>query len=128
MKWYDQVIDNVDDLAQLLKAEQGKPLSEAESEISYCPGYIRWFAEEVRCIYRDTIPEPPRDKRIVCIKQLVGVVACITPWNFPNAMLVTSMPIFIFQLRRHLSCHRGVQIGPTNKMLLLLSITIVQFR
>ncbi len=87
MAWYDQVMENLDDLAQLLTAEQGKPLAEAAGEIRYGAGYIRWFAEEARRIYGDTIPQPTRDKRIVCIKQPVGVVACITPWNFPNAML-----------------------------------------
>ncbi len=87
MAWYDQVMENLDDLAQLLTAEQGKPLAEAAGEIRYGASYIRWFAEEARRIYGDTIPGPTKDKRIVCIKQPVGVVACITPWNFPNAML-----------------------------------------
>jgi succinate-semialdehyde dehydrogenase/glutarate-semialdehyde dehydrogenase len=87
MAWYQQVMDNVDDLAMILTAEQGKPLAEAAGEIRYGAGYIRWFAEEARRIYGDTMPAPTPDKRIVCIKQPVGVVACITPWNFPNAML-----------------------------------------
>lgn len=86
-KWYELVMDNVDDLAALLTEEQGKPLAEAAGEIRYGAAYIKWFAEEARRIYGDTIPQPSSDKRIVCIKQPVGVVACITPWNFPNAML-----------------------------------------
>jgi succinate-semialdehyde dehydrogenase/glutarate-semialdehyde dehydrogenase len=76
-----------DDLAEILTAEQGKPLAEARAEIAYGASYIEWFAEEAKRIYGDTIPAPSGDKRIVVIKQPVGVVACITPWNFPNAML-----------------------------------------
>jgi succinate-semialdehyde dehydrogenase/glutarate-semialdehyde dehydrogenase len=76
-----------EDLAQILTAEQGKPLAEARGEIAYGASYIEWFAEEAKRIYGDTIPGPSDDKRIVVIKQPVGVVACITPWNFPNAML-----------------------------------------
>ena len=78
---------NQDDLAQILTAEQGKPLAEARGEIVYGASYIEWFAEEGKRIYGDTIPHPANDKRLICIKQPVGVVACITPWNFPNAML-----------------------------------------
>ena len=76
-----------EDLAQILTAEQGKPLAEARGEVAYGASYIEWFAEEAKRIYGDTIPAPSGDKRIVVIKQPVGVVACITPWNFPNAML-----------------------------------------
>jgi len=76
-----------EDLAIIMTAEQGKPLAEARGEIAYGANYIEWFSEEGKRIYGDTIPEPSKDKRIVCIKQPVGVVACITPWNFPNAML-----------------------------------------
>jgi len=86
-KWYELVMENLKDLALLLTREQGKPLFEAQGEIRYGASYIRWFAEEARRIYGDTIPHPSQDKRLVCIKQPVGVVACITPWNFPNAML-----------------------------------------
>jgi succinate-semialdehyde dehydrogenase/glutarate-semialdehyde dehydrogenase len=67
--------------------EQGKPLAESRGEIAYGANYIEWFAEEGKRVYGDTIPQPSNDKRIICIKQPVGVVACITPWNFPNAML-----------------------------------------
>jgi len=86
-KWFDLMMQNQADLAQILTAEQGKPLSEAMGEIAYGANYIEWFAEEAKRIYGDVIPAPGPDKRIVCIRQPVGVVACITPWNFPNAML-----------------------------------------
>lgn len=86
-RWFELVVENQADLAAILTAEQGKPLIEAAGEITYGANYIEWFAEEAKRIYGDTIPGPSNDKRIVCIKQPVGVVACITPWNFPNAML-----------------------------------------
>jgi succinate-semialdehyde dehydrogenase/glutarate-semialdehyde dehydrogenase len=86
-KWYSLMMDAQEDLSQILTAEQGKPLAEARSEIAYGASYIEWFAEEAKRIYGDTIPNATDDKRLVCIKQPVGVVACITPWNFPNAML-----------------------------------------
>ena len=86
-RWYELIIENQEDLAQILTAEQGKILAEARGEIVYGANYIEWFAEEAKRVYGDTIPGPANDKRIVCIKQPVGVVACITPWNFPNAML-----------------------------------------
>jgi succinate-semialdehyde dehydrogenase/glutarate-semialdehyde dehydrogenase len=86
-RWFTLMMENQEDLAQILTAEQGKPLAEARGEIAYGASYIEWFAEEAKRIYGDTIPQPSDDKRIVVIKQPVGVVACITPWNFPNAML-----------------------------------------
>ncbi|MDG2036230.1 MAG: NAD-dependent succinate-semialdehyde dehydrogenase [Pseudomonadales bacterium] len=86
-QWFELIMANKEDLAQILTAEQGKPLSEARAEIVYGANYIEWFSEEAKRIYGDTIPEPTNDKRLICIKQPVGVVACITPWNFPNAML-----------------------------------------
>jgi succinate-semialdehyde dehydrogenase/glutarate-semialdehyde dehydrogenase len=86
-KWFNLVMEAQEDLAQILTAEQGKPLAEARAEVAYGANYIEWFAEEAKRVYGDTIPAPSKDKRIVCIKQPVGVVACITPWNFPNAML-----------------------------------------
>lgn len=86
-KWFNLMMDAQEDLAQILTAEQGKPLAEARGEVAYGANYIEWFAEEAKRIYGDTIPAPSGDKRIVVIKQPVGVVACITPWNFPNAML-----------------------------------------
>jgi succinate-semialdehyde dehydrogenase/glutarate-semialdehyde dehydrogenase len=85
--WFNLMMENQEDLAQILTAEQGKPLAEARGEIAYGASYIEWFAEEGKRIYGDTIPHATNDKRLVVIKQPVGVVACITPWNFPNAML-----------------------------------------
>ena len=86
-KWFNLMMDAQEDLAQILTAEQGKPLAESRGEIAYGASYIEWFSEEAKRVYGDTIPAPSNDKRIVVIKQPVGVVACITPWNFPNAML-----------------------------------------
>ena len=86
-RWFTLIMEAQEDLAQILTAEQGKPLAESMGEIAYGANYIEWFAEEAKRIYGDTIPHPSNDKRIVVIKQPVGVVACITPWNFPNAML-----------------------------------------
>ncbi len=85
--WFNLMMESQEDLAQILTAEQGKPLAEARGEIAYGASYIEWFAEEGKRIYGDTIPGPANDKRVVVIRQPVGVVACITPWNFPNAML-----------------------------------------
>ena len=86
-KWFNLMMENQEDLAKILTAEQGKPLAEARGEIAYGASYIEWFAEEGKRIYGDTIPHSTNDKRLVVIKQPVGVVGCITPWNFPNAML-----------------------------------------
>ena len=86
-KWFDLMVANADDLAALLTAEQGKPLAEARGEVLYGASFIEWFAEEGKRIYGDVIPSPSPDKRIVVIKQPIGVVAAITPWNFPNAMI-----------------------------------------
>jgi succinate-semialdehyde dehydrogenase/glutarate-semialdehyde dehydrogenase len=86
-RWFDLVIANQEDLAMLLTAEQGKPLAEARGEIAYAAGYIKWFSEEARRVYGSVIPAPQRDRRIVVLRQPVGVVAAITPWNFPAAMI-----------------------------------------
>jgi succinate-semialdehyde dehydrogenase/glutarate-semialdehyde dehydrogenase len=86
-RWFDLVMANQQDLAAILTAEQGKTLSEAAGEIAYGASYIEWFAEEAKRIYGDIIAPPDSDRRILVIKQPVGVVAAITPWNFPNAML-----------------------------------------
>ncbi len=86
-RWFDLMMEAQDDLARILTAEQGKPLAEAKGEIAYGASYIEWFSEEAKRVYGDVIPAPGSDKRVVVIKQPVGVVACITPWNFPNAML-----------------------------------------
>ena len=85
--WYNLIIDNVDDLAAILTAEQGKPLAEAKTEITYGANYLEWFSEEAKRAYGDVIAPPSKDKRIVVIKQPVGVTASITPWNFPSAMI-----------------------------------------
>ena len=86
-KWFDLMMANQEDLARILTAEQGKPLSEARTEISYGASFIEWFAEEAKRIYGDTIPGHQADKRIVVLKEPIGVCAAITPWNFPNAMI-----------------------------------------
>jgi len=86
-KWFDLMMANQDDLGRILTLEQGKPLAEAKGEIAYGAAFIEWFAEEGKRVYGDTIPAPSGDKRIVVIKQPIGVVAAITPWNFPNAMI-----------------------------------------
>ncbi|MEW6993951.1 NAD-dependent succinate-semialdehyde dehydrogenase [Colwelliaceae bacterium MEBiC 14330] len=85
--WFDLMMQHQDDLARILTLEQGKPLAEAKGEIAYGASFIEWFAEEGKRVYGDTIPAPSNDKRLVVIKQPVGVVASITPWNFPNAMI-----------------------------------------
>ncbi len=86
-KWFNLIMENQDDLAKILTAEQGKTLAESAGEIAYGAAYIEWFAEEAKRIDGDIIPAPSQDKRILVIKQPVGVVASITPWNFPNAMI-----------------------------------------
>ncbi|UJQ95982.1 NAD-dependent succinate-semialdehyde dehydrogenase [Mariluticola halotolerans] len=88
---HDLMVSNQDDLAAILTAEMGKPLAEARGEVLYGAGYIQWFAEEARRIYGDVIPGHATDKRIVVIKQPVGVVGAITPWNFPNAMIARKL-------------------------------------
>ncbi|KXF91619.1 NAD-dependent succinate-semialdehyde dehydrogenase [Phaeobacter inhibens] len=86
-KWSDLMIENRDALAQILTLEQGKPLAEAAGEITYGASFVEWFAEEARRVYGETIPGHQPDKRILVMKQPIGVVAAITPWNFPNAMI-----------------------------------------
>ncbi len=86
-KWFDLIVANQDDLAMLMTIEQGKPLNESKGEIVYGASFIEWFAEEGKRIYGDTIPQHQSDKRIVVIKQPIGVCAAVTPWNFPNAMI-----------------------------------------
>jgi succinate-semialdehyde dehydrogenase / glutarate-semialdehyde dehydrogenase len=85
--WYTAISENTDDLAKILTVEQGKPLAEARGEISYGAGFVKWFAEEAKRVYGETIPSPTADRRIVVLKEPVGVCAAITPWNFPNAMI-----------------------------------------
>jgi succinate-semialdehyde dehydrogenase / glutarate-semialdehyde dehydrogenase len=86
-KWFTLMMENQEDLAQILTAEQGKPLTESRGEIAYGASFIEWFAEEARRVYGEVLPVPFPNGRAVIIKQPVGVIACITPWNFPNAML-----------------------------------------
>ena len=86
-RWYELMLENQEDLAQLMTAEQGKPLVESRGEIVYGASFIEWFAEEGKRVYGDTIPQHQGDKRIVVTKEPIGVVAAITPWNFPNAMI-----------------------------------------
>ena len=86
-KWFELMMANQEDLAVLMTIEQGKPLTESRGEIAYGASFIEWFAEEGKRIYGDTIPQHQADKRIVVIKQPIGVCAAVTPWNFPNAMI-----------------------------------------
>ncbi|MGM4983094.1 MULTISPECIES: NAD-dependent succinate-semialdehyde dehydrogenase [Rhizobium] len=86
-RWFDLMIANADELAAILTVEMGKPLPEAKGEILYAASYVEWYAEEAKRIYGETIPAPSNDKRMVVIKQPVGVVGTITPWNFPAAMI-----------------------------------------
>ena len=86
-RWFDLMLANVDDLAVIMTAEQGKPLAESKGEIAYAASFIEWFAEEGKRIYGDIIPGHQADKRIMVLRQPIGVVAAITPWNFPAAMI-----------------------------------------
>ena len=86
-KWFDLMMANQEDLARLMTIEQGKPLAESRGEVAYAAAFLEWFGEEAKRVYGDTIPQHQADKRIVVIKQPIGVVACITPWNFPLAMI-----------------------------------------
>lgn len=86
-RWFNLMIEHQDDLARLMTLEQGKPLAEAKGEITYAASFIEWFAEEGKRIYGDTIPGHQADKRLIVIKQPIGVTAAITPWNFPSAMI-----------------------------------------
>ena len=86
-RWYDLMVENADDLGRILTAEMGKPFAEGKGEILYGASFVEWFAEEAKRVYGETIPGHQPDKRLLVIKQPVGVVASITPWNFPNAMI-----------------------------------------
>ena len=86
-KWHDLILENADDLGALMTAEQGKPLSEAIGEVKYGAGFIEFYAEECKRVMGDIIPTVANDRRLLVYKQPVGVVGCITPWNFPNAMI-----------------------------------------
>ena len=86
-RWFDLQIEYADELAMLMTLEQGKPLAEAKGEVVYAASFVEFFAEEAKRVYGETIPTPKADARVVCIKQPIGVVAAITPWNFPAAMI-----------------------------------------
>ena len=85
--WFNLMMEHQDDLARILTLEQGKPLAEAKGEIAYGAGFIEWFAEEGKRVYGDTIPSLSPNQKVIVTKQAVGIVASITPWNFPNAMI-----------------------------------------
>ncbi|MDA1334298.1 MAG: NAD-dependent succinate-semialdehyde dehydrogenase, partial [Bacteroidetes bacterium] len=86
-RWHELILEHADDLAMLMTLEQGKPLAESKAEISYAASFVEWFAEEARRAYGDVIPSHAADKRIMALRQPIGVVAAITPWNFPSAMI-----------------------------------------
>src|SRR5262249_18985421 len=86
-RWFDLMMENQEDLAPLMTLKQGKPLAESKGEVAYAAAFLEWFGEEAKRVYGDTIPGHQADKRIVVLKQPIGVVACITPWNFPLAMI-----------------------------------------
>ncbi|TXH77300.1 MAG: aldehyde dehydrogenase family protein, partial [Thiothrix sp.] len=86
-RWFELMMANQEELARIMTLEQGKPLAEARGEIAYAASFIEWFAEEAKRVYGETIPGHQADKRIVVIKQPIGVAAAITPWNFPSAMI-----------------------------------------
>ena len=86
-RWNELMLEHQEDLARLMTAEQGKPLAEARAEIAYAGAFLEWYGEEAKRVYGDTIPAPATDRRIMVLKQPVGVVGAITPWNFPAAMI-----------------------------------------
>lgn len=86
-RWFELIIENAEDLARIMTAEQGKPLSESRGEIRYAASFVEWYAEEAKRVYGDIIPAPKAQSRIMVLKQPVGVVAAVTPWNFPSAMI-----------------------------------------
>jgi succinate-semialdehyde dehydrogenase/glutarate-semialdehyde dehydrogenase len=87
LRWHALILANIDDLAAILAAESGKPLAEAKGEVAYGAGFLQWYAEEAKRVYGEVIPGHQKDKRLMVLRQPVGVVAAITPWNFPNAMI-----------------------------------------
>ena len=86
-KWNDLIIEHSEELAEIITLESGKPLAESKGEVTYGASFIKWFAEEGKRVYGDIIPPHTEDRRIVVIKQPIGVVAAMTPWNFPLAMI-----------------------------------------
>ncbi|OZB46474.1 MAG: succinate-semialdehyde dehydrogenase (NADP(+)), partial [Thiomonas sp. 14-66-4] len=86
-RWFELLMQHADDLARIMTAEQGKPLAEAKGEVTYGASFVEWFAEEAKRVYGETIPSPDPTKRLLVLRQPVGVCAAITPWNFPLAMI-----------------------------------------
>jgi succinate-semialdehyde dehydrogenase/glutarate-semialdehyde dehydrogenase len=86
-RWFELITANADDIAAIMTAEQGKPLAEARGEVAYAASFVEWFAEEAKRVYGDTMPAPTNDRRLIVLKQPIGVAAAITPWNFPAAMI-----------------------------------------
>jgi succinate-semialdehyde dehydrogenase/glutarate-semialdehyde dehydrogenase len=107
-RWYNLMIENKDDLAKIMTAEQGKPLAESVGEIMYGASFVEWFAEEGKRVYGDMIPTHMPDRRIMVIKQSVGVVAAITPWNFPNAMITRKAGPALAELAEQAGIPAGV--------------------
>src|SRR6266404_5811947 len=107
-KWHDLMLANVEDLGKLMTAEQGKPLAEAKGEVAYAAGFIEWFAEEAKRVYGDTIPSPWQDRRLVVIKEPIGVCAAITPWNFPAAMITRKLALALAVLAERAGVPPGV--------------------
>lgn len=108
-RWFELMMENQEDLARLMTAEQGKPLAEARGEIAYAASFVEWFAEEAKRIYSDTIPEHQAGKRILVLKQPIGVCAAITPWNFPAVMITRKD-------RRHQQRHYFDSLAPFGGM------------
>lgn len=102
------MVENADDLASLMTAEQGKPLADAKGEVLYAASFIEWFAEEAKRVYGDTIPAPTTDKRILVLKQPIGVCAAITPWNFPAAMITRKAALALGFLAEQAGLPAGV--------------------
>ena len=86
-RWFELLMTHQEDLARIMTVEQGKPLAESRGEIAYAASFLEWFSEEAKRVYGDTIPAPTADRRIIVLKQPIGVCAAITPWNFPSAMI-----------------------------------------
>lgn len=103
-RWYDLMTEHTDDLAEIITRESGKALPEARAEVAYGAAFIDWYAEEGRRAYGDVVPTNAPDRRIICIKQPVGVSALITPWNFPNAMIARKVRYHLFCCWRLCGC------------------------
>ena len=109
-RWFDLIASNGEDLARLMTGEQGKPLAEARGEIAYGASFVEWFAEEAKRVYGDVIPAPANDRRYIVIRQPVGVVAAITPWNFFMTARFAHLPFEFLELvsRRIINEVKGI--------------------